>query len=180
MGRTEDKDGSPIFSLQDSVAHLLHHVAQVADDRFAELAGDALTLRQFAVLAAIAEAPGLSQVELGRAAGVDRSTLADIVARMERRGWIDRTTSLLDARAQSVHLSTAGAGVLAEAAAHAAAADDAILDLLPRAKRKSLIGTLTKLTKRLDERNRKRERQARRKAKRGSRKKKRAATRSKK
>lgn len=180
MGRAEDKDGDPEFTLQDSVAHLLHRVGQLADERFTELSGDNLTLRQLAVLAAIAETPGLSQVELGRTVGVDRSTLADMVARLERRGWIDRTTSMLDARAQSVHLSTAGAAALAEAAAHASAADDAILDLLPRSKRKSLLGTLTKLTKRIDERGKKRDRQAKRKAKRSGRKKKRQAAKSKK
>lgn len=173
MGRSEaDEDESREFALQDSLFHLLHRVEQLADERFSTLAGDAISLRQFAVLAAIAEAPGLSQVELGRAAGVDRSTLADMVARMEKRGWIDRTTSMLDARAQSVHLSSTGTAVLGELSKHARAADEAILDLLPGAKAKSLLNVLKKLSKRIDERIEKAERHARRKAKRDARKKK--------
>jgi DNA-binding MarR family transcriptional regulator len=150
-------------------------VEQLAAERFTQLVGDGETvsLRQFSVLAAIAQAPGLSQAELGRAAGIDRSTLADMIARMEKRGWIDRTTSLLDARAQSVHLAPTGAAALAAAAHHARAADAAILDLLPRTKRKTLLNILSKLEKLADERAQKAERAARRRAKREARKSKR-------
>lgn len=181
MGRSEgDKEATEPFHLSESVSHLLHRIAQLADEHFSGLAGESITLRQFAVLAAIAQSPGLSQAELGRAAGIDRSTLADMVARMERRGWIDRTASLLDARAQSVHLSAAGAAKLAETAAHARAADDAILELLPRSKGKTFVGVLTKLGKRADERAQQGDREARRKAKREARRKKRDAPKAKK
>jgi DNA-binding MarR family transcriptional regulator len=172
MGRgNAEKDESGRYQLADSVSHLLHRVEQVAADRFAERVGDSVSLRQFTVLAAIAASPGLSQSELGRIAGIDRSTLADMIARMEKRGWIDRTTSLLDARAQSVHLAPAGSETLNAVTAHARAADDAILDLLPRTKRKSLINILAKLDKLAAARAQKAEREARRKAKREARKK---------
>ena len=160
------------FRLATSPSHLLHRAEQLAAERFSQLVGDSLTLRQFAVLAAIAESPGLSQSNLVNATGVDRSTLADMVGRMERRGWIARTISPLDARAHSVTLAAAGATVLAAATHHARAADAAILDALAGPKRRTFINTLTKLARFADELAAKADREARRKAKREAREKK--------
>jgi DNA-binding MarR family transcriptional regulator len=167
------------YRLADSASHLLHRAEQLAADRFAQLVGDSVTLRQFAVLAAIAESPGLSQSELVRTTGVDRSTLADMMNRMERRGWVNRTSSTLDARAYSVALAPAGVSLLAATTQHARAADAAILDLLPRGKRKAFLATLAKLSKLADAAAAKAERDARRLAKREARRKRRAAAKAK-
>lgn len=171
---TDGPESGP-FRLEHSPSHLLHRVEQLAADRFTQLVGDTVTLRQFTALAAIADAPGLSQNDLVRATGIDRSTLADMIARMERRGWVDRTTSLLDARAHSVRLARAGEEILLGATTHARAADAAILDALPRTKRKSLLNILTKLAKLADAAAQKAERDARRKAKREARRQARAS-----
>lgn len=164
-----DGPESESYRLANSASHLLHRAEQLAAERFSQLVGESITLRQFAVLAAIAETPGLSQSDLVRATGIDRSTLADMMPRMEKRGWVSRTTSTLDARAVSVTLAPAGAQILTGATHHARAADAAILDLLPRTKRKSFLNTLTKLAKLSDEAAAKAERTARREAKRQAR-----------
>ncbi|MCR6643121.1 MAG: MarR family transcriptional regulator [Terricaulis sp.] len=65
-------------------------------------------MRQFAVLAAVAQRPGLSQSELTSETGIDRSTLAEMLARMQKRGWITRAAHALDQRAQTVRLTEAG------------------------------------------------------------------------
>lgn len=160
-----------LFRLADSVSHLLHRAEQLAGDRFTQLVGEGITLRQFAVLAAISETPGLSQSDLVRATGIDRSTLAEMMSRLERRGWVTRAASALDGRAHAVRLTTAGEDVLRAATNHARAADAAILDALARTKRKAFLGTLTKLSKVCDETAAKAEREARRLAKREARKK---------
>ena len=160
------------YDLGESPSHLLRRVEQLASDRFANLVGEDLTLRQFTVLSAVATQPGLSQADLTRATGIDRSTLADLVVRMERRGWIDRTASLLDARAQSVHLSETGKQLLLAATQHARAADAAILDELPRTKRKSLLNILMKLAKIAEQKAEKAAKKAQKKAKHDARKKK--------
>ena len=100
---TDFSESEP-YRLALSPSHLLHRAEQLAAERFAQLVGGAVTLRQFAVLAAIAESPGLSQSDLARATGVDRSTLADLMARMEKRGWVMRTPSSADGRAYAVLL----------------------------------------------------------------------------
>jgi len=148
---------------------LLHRAEQLAADRFTQLVGDSVTLRQFAVLAAIAESPGLSQSDLVRATGVDRSTMADMMTRMEKRGWVTRAASTVDARAHAVRLAAAGVTILAAATHHARAADAAILDALPRTKRRAFLNTLNKLAKVSDEAAAKADREAKRQAKRDAR-----------
>ncbi len=64
------EDEAP-FELGVSPSHLLHRVEQLANDRFAQLVGDAVTLRQFTVLAAVAAAPNCSQRDLARRTGID-------------------------------------------------------------------------------------------------------------
>jgi DNA-binding MarR family transcriptional regulator len=159
---------------------LLHRAEQLAAERFAQLVRDAITLRQFAVLAAIAETPGLSQSNLVRATGVDRSTLADMLMRMEKRGWIERETSKDDGRAHAVTLAPAGQTILVASISHARAADAAILDLLPKTKARSFLNILSKLSKLSDAAVEKAERQARRQAKREARAKQKGAAKEKK
>jgi DNA-binding MarR family transcriptional regulator len=131
------------FALSQSPSHLLHRAQQLAADRFAALAGEkGVTLRQFAVLAAISEQPGRSQTDLVGATGIDRSTLADMITRMEKRGWIIRVTSQTDARANAVTLAASGRAALTACVPFARAADDAVLDALPRQDRKSLMDLL--------------------------------------
>jgi DNA-binding MarR family transcriptional regulator len=164
-------DSEP-YKLGESPSHLLHRAEQLASDRFAQLVGASITLRQFAVLAAIKEKPGLSQSELVRITGVDRSTLADMMTRMERRGWITRTSAPLDGRALSVHLALDGATMLKATTQAARAADATVLDLLARTKRRTFLNILIKVTKLADEAAEKAEREAKRRAKREKRAKK--------
>lgn len=138
------------FSLSQSTSHLLHRAQQLAADRFAALADGKATLRQFAVLAAIAEQPGRSQTDLVAATGVDRSTLADMITRMEKRGWIIRVTAQKDARANAVTLSASGRASFAQCVPFAKAADDAVLESLPRSDRKALMDLLGALAKAAD------------------------------
>lgn len=172
-----DAPESEPFRLALSTSHLLHRAEQLAGDRFAQLVGDKVTLRQFAVLAAVAETPGVSQIDLVRATGIDRSTLADMLNRLEKRGLIARAKSESDGRAHTVALTADGRAVFHASTRHARAADAAILDMLPRTKAKSLQNTLMKLAKLADEAAAKAERTARRQAKREARSKRRDAKR---
>src|SRR5262245_20836336 len=70
------------FVLAHSPVHLMHRAQQVAADKFAKR-NHPVNLRQFGVLAAIAAHPNASQSDLVRAASIDRSTLADMLKRLE-------------------------------------------------------------------------------------------------
>ena len=133
-------------SLGGSPSHLMHRVLQLALDIYTEEAGpDGLTQRQFAVLEAVSQKSGLTQTDLVRSTGIDRSTLADLVARMTTKGLLDRVQSTIDARAKAVSLSAAGQAALDAARPRVEAADKRILALLPKAKRDGFLARLAEL-----------------------------------
>lgn len=113
-GPTEHQSRSALAS---SLTHLLHRACQVADSVFNEEAGTTgLTTRQFAVLVAVANNRDVSQTGLVQATGIDRSTVAEIVKRLLRRGLVRRKRTRLDARAYAVRLTDEGEAVLNQAA----------------------------------------------------------------
>jgi len=130
-------------TLERSPSHLLHRALQLALDIYAEETGpDALTQRQYAVLAAVAAHEGLTQTDLVHATGIDRSTLADLVARMIGKGLIARERSIADARANTVSLTDTGRAALTSTSPRVAAADARILKLLPARKRDTFLSVL--------------------------------------
>lgn len=129
--------------LNRSATHLLHRAGQRASDIFAaEASGGGLTPRQFVVLTAVSQQEGLTQTDLVERTGIDRSTLADIVARLLNRGLIQRRRAKDDARAYAIKLSAQGAKALREAQPAAAAADTRLLANLPPAKRQDFLESL--------------------------------------
>ena len=135
-------------ALERSPSHLLHRALQLALDIYTAEAGPAaITQRQYAVLAAVAANEGLSQTELVRATGIDRSTLADLVGRMIAKGYLARERSAEDARANTVKLDEAGRAVLEATAPRVAAADRRILELLGGKKREPFIEALRRLAR---------------------------------
>jgi len=137
---------SEVAVLAQSPSHLLHRVLQLALDIYVEETGrGALTQRQYAVLAAAATVDGASQTDLVRMTGIDRSTLADMVARMIEKGWLGRERSTVDGRAKTVRLTEKGAAALKDIAPKVAAADERILANLTASRRSGFIGALAAL-----------------------------------
>ena len=129
--------------LDRSPSHLLHRALQLALDIYAEETGaGALTQRQFAVLSAVMAKEGCTQSELVRATGIDRSTLAELVARLIGKDLLARERSTLDARANTVRLTDAGRAAVHDAGPRVAQADARILALVPGAKRDAFLKTL--------------------------------------
>ena len=133
-------------SLSASPTHLLHRALQLALDFHTEAAGPAaITQRQFTVLAVAGEAEGMTQNDLVRATGIDRSTLADLVARMLTKGLLERERSATDARANTVRVSPTGRLALAAGADASVAADERLLGLMPAKRRDGFIKGLATL-----------------------------------
>ncbi|MBS0488507.1 MarR family transcriptional regulator [Phenylobacterium sp. NIBR 498073] len=146
----DKKKGLP--ALEKSPSHLLHRALQLALDIYADEQGEGgVTQRQYAVLAAVEAYEGLTQTDLVRTTGIDRSTLADMVARMIVKGLLERQRSTADARANAVSLTQAGRAALAEAKPKMAAADARLLRLLSSAKREALTAGLRELIRAGDE-----------------------------
>ena len=133
-------------SLAESPSHLIHRALQLALDIYArEVGSDGLTQRQFAVLEAVSLRAGLTQTDLVKATGIDRSTLADLVARMAQRGLLSRERSTLDARAMAVRLTPEGEAALADARPRVVEADRQIMALLPKGRRETFLEILGEL-----------------------------------
>ena len=129
--------------LDRSAMHLLHRAGQCATDLFLAAARDSgLTPRQYSVLTTIAEEEGLTQTELVARTGIDRSTLADIVARLIGRALIQRRRAKNDARAYAIKLSAQGARALRAAEPGASATDSRLLATLSPAKRQEFLESL--------------------------------------
>lgn len=91
----------------------LCYAQQLADASFATFVGDLdITLPQTAVLAAVAEHPGLSQAATIDMIEIDRSTVADICRRLARKGWLKRRRKKQDARAYEIEVTEQGGEVL--------------------------------------------------------------------
>jgi MarR family transcriptional regulator, temperature-dependent positive regulator of motility len=101
-----------------------------------------LTPRQFAVLYTVANNEGLSQTGLVERTGIDRSTLADIVRRMQRKGLLQRRRTKEDARAYAVKLTEEGRRVLRAADPAAKRVDQRILEALSGKQREQFMNEL--------------------------------------
>lgn len=128
MSKSKTSSKMGVAALDRSPSHLLHRALQLALDLYAaEFGPAAITQRQFAVLAAAAAHEGATQTDLVRITGIDRSTLADMAARMIAKGLLARERSASDGRANAVRLTEAGAAALAAAKPKMAAADGRLL-----------------------------------------------------
>lgn len=72
-----------------------------------------ITSVQYAALEILQEKPGINQRQLGDDLDVDRSTIADLVARMVRNDLVQRSDDPLDKRSYVLFLTEAGKKQLA-------------------------------------------------------------------
>lgn len=137
------KLAKPHFDLAHSPGHLLRRCQQYAGDLYArEMGLNGLTARQFEVLWTVEANEGASQTELVRLTGIDRSTLADLIARMIRKDLLARRRVEGDQRANSVRITARGARALRMAAHSVARAESLVLDPLPPFRRAEFLRSL--------------------------------------
>jgi len=90
--------------------HLVRRVHQISSALFAEECGRFdLTPVQYAALVAIGANPLLDATRLSALIAFDRSTLGDVLERLEAKGWIVRIASAADKRVKLLSLSADGA-----------------------------------------------------------------------
>jgi DNA-binding MarR family transcriptional regulator len=142
------KAGKAGGALRRSPVHLLHRALQHGLELYAEETGaKGVTQRQFAVLSAVAAEDGLSQTQLVRRTGIDRSTVAELVNRMTRQGLLARSRTENDARTNSVRLTDEGLAILRATEPLAARADRRLLKLLGAKKGEVFTDLLKELVK---------------------------------
>jgi MarR family transcriptional regulator, temperature-dependent positive regulator of motility len=137
--------------LSRSFSHLLKRAVQYSVHTYmVEVGKSGLTHRQYTVLMAADANDGESQTELVKMTGIDRSTLADLVARLMSQGYLQRRRSKEDARTNSVKLTPAGKKILRTAQSGAENVDKQLLSLMPSSERKTVLECLTVLSAEMD------------------------------
>ena len=130
--------GKSSSGLDRSPVHLLHRAWQCAEMIFhAQVNLGGLTPRQLAVLVTVAQHKGVNQTGLVDRTGIDRTTVGEMVRRLQRKGLLQRQRARGDARAYVVRLTDEGRRILRRAEPLADNVDERILEALPSGQRRA-------------------------------------------
>jgi DNA-binding MarR family transcriptional regulator len=100
-------------SLYSKPGHLIRRSQQIAVAIFMEETAEFdLTPVQYAALVAVREAPDIDVAHLSSVIALDRSTLGNVVARLERKGWLERRSGRVDKRTKRLRITAAGRKLL--------------------------------------------------------------------
>jgi DNA-binding MarR family transcriptional regulator len=134
-----------------SPSHLLKRAAQYANLIYmGEVGKSGLTHRQYTVLLVVDNNDGKSQTELVKLTGIDRSTLADLVARLLAQGYLQRKRTKDDGRTNAIRITTVGKKMLKMAQPGADEVDKHLLSLITGSERKGFLDNLAVLAAEMD------------------------------
>lgn len=100
---------------------------------------------QFSILTVTAATPGIEQGELAQQIGVDRTTLANVLARLETRALLTRAVAASDRRVKLVTLTATGRRILKTMQGAAERAHARTIEALPPDQRAAFMAALTAL-----------------------------------
>lgn len=139
-------DAPTAWDLANRPGFLIRRLHQIHQAMFAEeCAAFSVTPVQFSIMSVAAAQPGLDQARLGHEVGVDRTTLANVVARLEARSLMVRTASPTDRRVKHVSLTPEGLALLGAIEAPARRAHVRTIEALPEQEREEFLRALAKL-----------------------------------
>lgn len=137
-----DSEGSASSRVLRIPGHLLRRAQQVHTALFADEFDRELTGPQYAALQVVAENPGISQRELGERAALDKSTAADLVRRLGRRGWVVQGIDQHDRRRRTLTLTAEARTACAAFSGRVLRVQDALLDPLDEGERAHFLRAL--------------------------------------
>ncbi|KRA25458.1 hypothetical protein ASD65_14290 [Microbacterium sp. Root61] len=125
--------------------HLVRRAQQVHTALFAEEFDHELTGPQFATMYVLARHPEISQRKLGALAALDKSTAADIVDRLARRGWLLSHRDPADRRRSVLSLTDDAQRAATAYAPRVEAVQQRVLEPLPASRRAVFLTALTQV-----------------------------------
>jgi DNA-binding MarR family transcriptional regulator len=125
--------------------HLIRRIHQLSTAYFAEECGGDLTAVQYAALVAIGSHPGIDATRLSQVIYFDRSTIGDVLDRIESKGWIVRESTANDRRIKLLTLSPAGQEILRQVAPGIRRVQERLLAPLTAGETKTIVRLLTKM-----------------------------------
>jgi len=136
----------PQVDLDSLPGHHIRRLQQIAVAVFLqETESSGLTPVQYAVLQGAANAPGVDQCTLAGAIGLDTSTMATVIDRLEARGLMQRSASQGDRRVRLLTLTDAGRSELVAVLPAMQRAQERILQPLTPAERAAFMRMLRTL-----------------------------------
>jgi DNA-binding MarR family transcriptional regulator len=118
--------------------YLLRRAQQVHVAAWARIVSTDISSVQYSILVVLDRKGNLSQRELCDEVDLDRSTIADLVARMERHGLIARHRDPADARRKTVGLTDHGRAERMRLQSLVEQVENALTGTIPRPARDSL------------------------------------------
>ncbi len=126
--------------------HLIRRVHQISTAYFTEECGGDLTAVQYAALVTIGAHPGIDATRLSEIIYFDRSTIGDVLDRMEGKGWIVRASPPNDRRTKRLELSPAGLAALQQVESGIRRVQERLLAVLTAGEATTLVRLLAKIT----------------------------------
>lgn len=124
-----------IADLYDQPAHLLRRAQQISASVMLEAFSPLnITPAQFEIMLAIRSQPGIEAAQVTRLIGIDRSTLAAALERLERRGFVERHVLPHNRRAKQLYLSPEGNKTVRKAEGAYKDAQDRLMKSLSRSE----------------------------------------------
>ncbi|WP_433479221.1 MarR family winged helix-turn-helix transcriptional regulator [Spirillospora sp. CA-142024] len=148
MGKGASERGGEITTPQELLAapgYVARRLYQSYVALWTRAVDPVLTGPQFAVLTAVNAYPGVDQGSLGATVALDRSTMADIVRRMEDNGLIVRHTATHDGRRKLLYLTDEGERRLKEAERRTRSLDEDLMRGYSAAERERWLREMTAL-----------------------------------
>lgn len=138
-------------TISGGAGYLIRRLHQIHVGLFSEACGGLdLTAVQYAMLSVLFSGGGkFDQLSLSKAVGVDRTSGADVIKRLERRGLIAREPSTEDRRAFVVSITEQGKEVVRQVRPMMEAAQDRLVSPLTSRER----DTFTRLLRKMIEAN---------------------------
>lgn len=144
-GTGREEDSAPALPLDTTVGHLIRRAQQVHTALWGgEFNGD-LTGPQYALLSTLTQQTVLDQRSAGRIASLDTSTAADVVARLQRNGWLNRRKDPSDRRRYLLALTAPARTALGQITPRAAGIQRQLLEPLAPGDRTWFVQALARV-----------------------------------
>lgn len=112
---------------------------------FEECTEGGITPVQFGVLTVLARNPWLDQTAIGYEVGLDRTTAADVIKRLEEKGYLERRVNPQDKRSRQAAVTQKGAAIMQELQESMARSQKRLLQPLSPRDQKTFMSLLVKL-----------------------------------
>ncbi|PNG97239.1 MarR family winged helix-turn-helix transcriptional regulator [Streptomyces malaysiensis] len=137
---------SGAVDLNTHPGHLARRFQQAHSLLWGAMVSEETTSPQFAVVNALMEKPEIDQRTLSEHVHLDRSTIADLVARLARRGLLERVRDPNDGRRNVLRLTDEGARVHRKLVTRTARMNRVFLAPLDEMERETLLRLIARVT----------------------------------